>query len=288
MQKIINKLAVMSVKGTQQILHQKAISRWVYNHIYYSRWLTGGMIFFNTGLVPIDDEVFASGITDTQNPQAQTYHEAIKAYRRLTDWHDTHQVLEVGCGLGGGMHYLRRMLPSACLVAIDLSMSAIRRSRKLAPCFYAQADAHALPFQDASFDWILVVECLHKLNVEHFFLEAGRILKPEGVICIVDFRATTFQAISQRLQAACTAQGLHIAEMTDLTERVLQFAEQPQQHQHTLLNAIPWPFRWLGRELLVTPGSNRHSSYVQGQRCYYLCAVQKPAARLSNNDQLTA
>jgi hypothetical protein len=92
---------------------------------------------------------------------------------------------------------------------------------------------------------------------------------------VVDFRATTFPVVSERISGVCATQGLQCLEISELTVQLLQASQQDELRHKRMLSRIPWGFRDLGRELMVMPGSKRHSSYVNGQRCYYLCLLQK-------------
>lgn len=258
-----------------RLLHTPAINRWVYDTVYYHSKITGHLSFFNTGIAPVDDVLLSLGFAEDERQQVQLYHEAMKAYQRIAAEQQTIQILEVACGLGGGVKYLTRYLPKAEITAIDLSLNALRRSQQIAPAEYIQANAHDLPFKADSFDCVLAVECVNKLDVNRFFAEAGRVLRPGGVVCVMDFRATTFDSIHQRIATACAAASLEIREMTELTERIVQAIAQDTARQQRALAAIPWIFRAQARELLVMPGSKRHTSYVTGERCYYLCAAQK-------------
>jgi len=45
--------------------------------------------------------------------------------------------------------------------------------------------AENIPAADASADLILVVEALHWFNLEAFFAEVGRVLRPGGVLAVL-------------------------------------------------------------------------------------------------------
>ena len=269
----IQSMAGLFAEALRRLLTHKTVGRWLYQHIYYHKLITRNLSFFNAGVAPVDAEVLAFGVDAFESHQAQVYHEAVKAYRRAAEARDGLNVLEVACGLGGGVQYLRRVFPAAQVFAVDLSLNAIRRSSDLCGAHYAAADAQQLPFKAESFAWVVAVECLHKLDVERFFAEAGRVLQPGGVVCAVDFRAAPFPSISQRIANACAGQGLRLTEMADLTGRLLQAIDAGGPRQRRLLQAIPRGFRQWGRELMAMPGSQRHASYLDGRRCYYLCAA---------------
>ena len=72
--------------------------------------------------------------------------------------------------IGGGSGNLKERLPD--IVSIDI---------QYAPWLDAVADAHRLPFVDASFDNIVMFDVLHHLERPRLFLaEATRLLRPGG------------------------------------------------------------------------------------------------------------
>src|SRR5206468_12347276 len=73
-------------------------------------------------------------------------------------------LLEVGCGRGGGADYVARKLGPRRLVAVDLSPRAVAlcRRRFAGPHLaFEVGDDERLPFESASFDVVLNVESSH-------------------------------------------------------------------------------------------------------------------------------
>jgi len=99
------------------------------------------------------------------------------------------RALDLGCGVG---HTLRRIAPlGAFAVGADATLEMLQAGRASvvsAPnAAFAQSDATALPFADASFD---LVTC--RLAAHHFtdaagaFREVARVLRPGGRLVLVD------------------------------------------------------------------------------------------------------
>jgi SAM-dependent methyltransferase len=104
-------------------------------------------------------------------------------------------VLEVGCGRGGGAAYLARAFAPRRVVAIDLSPRAVAlcQRRFTDPRLAFQVgDAERLPFDDASFDAVVNVESSHCYGrFDAFLREVRRVLRPDGHFLYADFRPRT-------------------------------------------------------------------------------------------------
>jgi SAM-dependent methyltransferase len=89
-------------------------------------------------------------------------------------------VLELGCGTG---EFTRRVAPSgARVVALDLSGDLLAKARAKvgAAARFVRANAHVLPFADASFDVVYGCSILHHLDVEVALREVWRVMRPGG------------------------------------------------------------------------------------------------------------
>ncbi len=109
---------------------------------------------------------------------------------------ESHQVLDVGCGLGG---------PSRCLATefgcqvtgIDLSAEYCRIAQMLGQLLgldsrvsYQQANALELPFSDACFDFIWTQHAAMNIaDKTKLYTEMRRVLKPGGRLAIYDVLA---------------------------------------------------------------------------------------------------
>lgn len=97
------------------------------------------------------------------------------------------RVLDVGCGTGYLLEYLREHLPLAAEpVGIDLSAHALAFCQQRGAGALAQASALELPFAPASFDLILCIDTLQHLSprgADRAALTAfARLLRPGGLL----------------------------------------------------------------------------------------------------------
>jgi len=102
-------------------------------------------------------------------------------------------LLELGCGPGSATTALAKAFPKTKITAVDLSSPYVKtaqsRLKKYPRVDCIQGDAAHPPFKDASFDAVTSVFMFHELPQEvrlQILREAGRVLKPNGVLVIAD------------------------------------------------------------------------------------------------------
>lgn len=98
-------------------------------------------------------------------------------------------VLDVGCGFGGTLMSLKEQFPSNALSGLNIDARQLEVARGRCPeVQFVQGDACAMPFEDASFDRVLAVECIFHFPSRRAFLEhARRVLRPGGNLTLSDF-----------------------------------------------------------------------------------------------------
>ncbi|MFW6359745.1 MAG: class I SAM-dependent methyltransferase [Chroococcales cyanobacterium] len=105
------------------------------------------------------------------------------------------RVLDVACGTGRSLKFIRGALPKASLFGVDLSPAYLRKANELLSenpgelPQLLQGNAEALPYQDSYFHGITSVFLFHELppNVRQAVIdECFRLLQPGGVFVICD------------------------------------------------------------------------------------------------------
>jgi SAM-dependent methyltransferase len=96
-------------------------------------------------------------------------------------------VIDVGCSTGYLLEDLRRAIPAASLIGVDLVAGGLRKAHTNVPeAVLLQADACALPLDDASVDAAVSANLLeHVPNDERALAELFRILRPGARAVIV-------------------------------------------------------------------------------------------------------
>jgi len=127
-------------------------------------------------------------------PQENINRYSIHLYHQLVHNHDLFQkkILEVGCGRGGGLAYVKRQFSPSLAVGMDIDKLAVKFCRKHHPSEgleFVAGNAHQLPFEDNSFDYVINVESCHRYeNIGQFLKEVRRVLRPGGFFLVTDFR----------------------------------------------------------------------------------------------------
>lgn len=167
------------------------------------------------------------------------------------------ELLEVGCGRGGGAAYVARALGPRQVVAVDLSPRAIAlcRGRFREPNLSFQVgDAERLPFGDAAFDAVLNVESSHCYGRFDLFLrEVRRVLRPGGHFLYADFRPDD-EIVGWR--AALHAAGFAIAAERDLRPGVVAALDADDADKRVLIDRlVDRPLLGIFREFAALRGS---------------------------------
>ena len=158
------------------------------------------------------------------------------------------QVLELGCGPGRSLQYMRRELGLRA-VGLDLSHSMLleARSRSQAPAI--RADAACLPVRRASVDAVLC-ECMLSLvlRLEDALAEIARVLRPGGMLFCSDLYARGQAGEAPPVLDRCCIDGiLRREEWAELLSRRGFIQESWKDHTPAL--------KHLAAELIFAHGS---------------------------------
>lgn len=97
-------------------------------------------------------------------------------------------LLDVGCGSGQTMSWLRRLLPGWNAVGVDVALDGLHAARDGGGEHVLAASALELPFPDASFDLVITLDVLQHLPLNGgdvmALREIRRVLRPEGVLFV--------------------------------------------------------------------------------------------------------
>lgn len=126
----------------------------------------------------------------------------LRAYELMAEDFSGQRVLDIGCFIGYGSMLAARTAREVVGVDLDKQALEFAKAHSLLPnVSYQQVEAAGLPFAANHFDVAVafhVLEHLPKPAIRDFLLEARRILRPGGLLCLITpnrrFRLRPFQA----------------------------------------------------------------------------------------------
>ncbi len=188
-------------------------------------------------------------------------------------------VLEVGCGRGGGASYISRYFKTKSYIGLDLSKKAIRfcnKKLKNENLSFIQGNAEDLPFEDNSFDAVVNVESSRCYpHVDRFLAEVHRILKPGGFLLMSDMRLVNdLEPLREQFRQA----HLELIEDKDILPNIVKALEMDSGRRENLINEkCPKFLQKSAREFSGTLGSERYRLFKDGEMQYHRFRLQKAA-----------
>ncbi|CAD5224904.1 unnamed protein product [Bursaphelenchus xylophilus] len=182
-------------------------------------------------------------------------------------------LLEVGCGVGGGIRWIQKVHPDLDEIkGIDKWPSTNENPT------IVQGNAEALPFKSNSFDIVLNIESSHLYsNPRKFFAEAYRVLKPGGHLCWADLRRAYKK---EQPFAHAENAGLTLVEMQIINEQVLRGAQLTSAEYDKVLDRAPYFVKIFKNSIRATycaPGTKFYNKLKNYETFYWICLWKKPS-----------
>ena len=174
-------------------------------------------------------------------------------------------LLEYGCGVGGGTHLWARN--SARVSGIDISSEGIKKAIESAEkkglniAFYTM-NAEETTFQDDAFDVVVGVGIIHHLDLEKSYAEIARILRPNGYAFFLEPLAHNPLINLYRLfTPALRTPDEHPLKMKDIELAERYFGSvTPQFYQ--LAGMLAFPFRYFSFFETVVDRLNKFDQFL--------------------------
>jgi ubiquinone/menaquinone biosynthesis C-methylase UbiE len=186
-------------------------------------------------------------------------------------------ILEVGCGRGGGLSYINRYLSPNFVTGVDLNKKAIKFCNKKyssEKIKFFQADAQKLNFEDNAFDVVINIESSHRYSqVDVFLNEVYRVLKPGGVILFADFGN---QEDLKKLNAHLKNLDFKRLKNGIITENVVEALKLSTPNREELVRRLlPKFLQNLGRNFAAIEGTTTYNKFLTGEFEYVFYALMK-------------
>jgi ubiquinone/menaquinone biosynthesis C-methylase UbiE len=232
------------------------------------------VVFLNFGYASIEDQ---GGRLDEQLDAADNLY-AAQMYARVVGAVDVRgkDLLEVGCGRGGGAALVARHFQPGSLIGLDLAPTAIafcRRYHRAEGLSFLAGDAENIPFEDGRFDAVVNVESSHSYpSVPRFLDEVQRVLRSGGHLLFADMRLAQ-QAAELRAQVE---QRFAILEEERITPNVVRALQLDSARRLAATRAhVPKPLQSVFREFAGVEGSATFERFRTSQLEYVRFLAQR-------------
>ena len=174
-------------------------------------------------------------------------------------------MLEVGCGRGGGAAWLSKNRKPKQMVGLDYSKVQIefcnKRHDGKAGLSFVHGDALALPFPDATFDFVLSVESSHcYADMAGFLSEVNRVMKPGGAFVFADFRDNGDEV--DLLERQFVESALEVEAFDDITPQVVAALDMDHERKVSdCLPMVPSLLRGFVSMFIGTKGSRTYENF---------------------------
>lgn len=253
-------------------------------------------MYNRAGLVPARDHVFmnlgyapADGDVVPETPEAiHMYAEAL--YRHVVGAEELagRDVLEIGCGRGGGSAYLMRHFRPRSVVGLDRAEKLVERCQelhRLDGLEFRQGDASKLPFAAGCYDVVVNVESSHcYASLSAFYAEVARVLRPGGRFLYADlFWRAVHDTTPDEAERLLARVGLEPSRHEDISAdvfRARRLMSRSRLYQDTIR-------RWMGadaqraeraREFYSLSGSRAYEALRNGHMQYHCWVARKPSS----------
>jgi 2-polyprenyl-3-methyl-5-hydroxy-6-metoxy-1,4-benzoquinol methylase len=197
-------------------------------------------------------------------------------------------VLEVGCGRGGGCSWIARTQSVRSMTGVDLAGSAIalcKRTHRVSNLRFEQGDAEDLAFPDASFHVVVNVEsCHHYPSLPRFLSEVERVLRPGGAFCVATYWDRPGLA---RFEQALRDASLDVVVGNNIAPRVLDALQATDTMKSALIQRhaprVLWP---LLNHFAAVDGSAIHRGFMDGSIAYVSALLRKPLRRAARSQTI--
>jgi ubiquinone/menaquinone biosynthesis C-methylase UbiE len=186
-------------------------------------------------------------------------------------------VLEVGCGRGGGASYIKRYLKPKTMTGVDFSRRNIEFCQNhhfVSQLNFTLGDAESLPFNDSLFDAVVNVESSHCYgSCERFFAEVFRVLRPNGNFLFTDFRPK--EVVDKTTQQLIDA-GFKIIKAEKITPNVLKSMDLQNDRKLKIINqSIPKYLHIFANWFAASAGTPVYEALKDGTLEYVSYTLQK-------------
>jgi len=213
-------------------------------------------------------------------PEDETNRYSIQLYDFVVRKHKFQgtRVLEVGSGRGGGASFITRYYNPATYVGLDISKNTTEFCNKyyknINGLSFIQGHAESLPFEDHHFDALVNVESARCYkNLDKFFSEVYRVLKPDGKFLFADMiKKEDVESVRAKLDKA----GFKKLDEKNIRENVVNALRFDSENRAAVIDRnVPRMFRKSFYQFAGVVGTERFNSFDDSSMDYWSFTLTK-------------
>lgn len=255
---------------------RKILWRFIYNRLAVKD-TSGEFLFMNYGYVKETEK--EGNFSLKLDPKDEPFRYTIQLYNHVVEEIDLRhkEILEVGCGRGGGGSFLLRYHQPCFYTGIDLSDSAIewcKEHMQFSNGQWLQGSADALPLPNSSIDVVINIESSHCYpSMLDFINEVFRVLRPGGYFTFCDLRKP---GVVKTLEHDFMSSGLKVLRRKIITGEVLRALEQvSEKREQQVLSHVPGFLQSIVRNFVGMKNTVLYNMMTKGELVYLSYLLQK-------------
>lgn len=242
----------------------------------------GEVTFTNYGYALVAGDPAAPVLSAADEPDRlgiQLYHHVAGAMNLAG-----RDVLEIGCGRGGGTSYIARYHGPRTVTGLDLDPGAVafcRRNHRMPGLRFRRGDSESLPFAADSFDAVVNVESSHCYgSMSSFLSEVRRVLRPGGLFLFADFRSRGLTGV---LRGQLVRGGFRVVAERSITRNVFAALAQDSGRKLALVRRrAPVLLRPLFCQFAATEGTATYEAFRTGAWEYQSYVLAPPGTPVTD------
>ncbi|HRW63532.1 MAG TPA: class I SAM-dependent methyltransferase [Bacteroidales bacterium] len=230
------------------------------------------VLFMNYGYYNDNENVTLSEDYESNRYSIQLYHHLANETEI-----NNKDIIEIGCGRGGGLSYITKHFAPSSALGIDLDKRAVSFCTNyydLPELSFKQGDAQKLDLHDASCDIIFNVESSHRYpDMGAFLKEVYRILRHDGYFLYTDFR---YDYEMEDLKKELEKSGLTVIKEQLITNQVVAALELDDARRRNLIKKLAPKFlHKIALNFAGTVGSETYNQFETKKYIYYSYVLKK-------------
>ena len=225
------------------------------------------ILFMNFGFSDIDQEIQMDKQNGPEQYSVQLYHHLTSAIEIKNK-----DIVEIGCGRGGGLYYITRNFSPASAIGVDLDKDAVsfcNRHYRLDGLSFLHGNAQDLSLKDNSCDVVINVESSHRYpDMTAFLGEVSRVLRPNGYFLFTDFR---YDYEIEDMKKELALSGMSVIKEKFINKEVVTALELDDERRRLLVKKLAPKFlHRIALDFCGTVGSETYNQFASHKYIYFI------------------